>query len=101
MRFKNYHIPGLFDDFADADNLELGDSIGSMTHEEGCKHRIPTKEEIHYLIAIGAVKPGDTSFWSSSVYSDSRCYAWIFYGGDGGVSNGYRYYDIAVRCVRR
>jgi hypothetical protein len=63
--------------------------------------RLMTKDEIHYLIAVGVLREGDTSFWSSSVFSNYRSNAWQFDGSDGTVEYNSRNYPYAVRCVRR
>ena len=41
----------------------------------------------------------DQWYWSASVYSDVRSYAWLFYGDDGDVSSVNRHGTIAARCV--
>lgn len=63
--------------------------------------RLLTREEIHLLIETGYLKKGDTTFWSSSVVSSGRTYAWAFYGFDGNVSVGVQSGARAVRCVGR
>jgi hypothetical protein len=99
--FKNPKLQNLFAEFSDCDELELGDNIGEMKHEDACKHRIPTKEELHYLIACGGLKLGDKDCWSSSVNSDYRDSAWNFYGNFGYVGNNSRSGPYGVRCVGR
>jgi hypothetical protein len=99
--FKNPKLQNLFAEFSDCDELEIGDSIGEMTHEDACKHRIPTKEELHYLIACGGLKLGDKDCWSSSVVSIFRDGAWVFIGYGGVVSSYGRGSPYGVRCVGR
>ena len=99
--FKNPKLPNLFIEFADCDELELGDSIGEINHEDACKHRIPTKEELHYLIACSVLKQGDKACWSSSVVSYYRDYAWVFSGKYGSVNFNIRNFPYGVRCVGR
>jgi hypothetical protein len=43
----------------------------------------------------------DNYFWSASVYSVNREYAWSFNGSYGSVYYGNRSYGLVVRCVGR
>ena len=64
---------------------------------------IPTRDEIAVAIANGLLEviPGMTSFWSASVVSYYRGYAWSFYEDNGLVDTINRYYGYGVRCVGR
>jgi hypothetical protein len=107
MLFKNPKIGGLFDEFKDSDVLELADSVGEMTFDQtaAClkkaNTRLPTKEELHFLVSIGVLKQGDKDCWSSSVNSVTRDTAWVFYGYYGYVDSLSRITPLGVRCVGR
>jgi hypothetical protein len=77
------------------------DEAKKYTSDHGV--RSMTKEEIHYLIAVGVLKAGDKSFWSSSVVSGNRSYAWLFLGSIGSVNSDYFRHNVfcAVRCIGR
>jgi len=61
--------------------------------------RLLTKEEIHFLISVGVLKEKDTTFWSSSVLSYNRNYAWQFYGYNGDVNINFRKSTCKVRLI--
>jgi len=61
--------------------------------------RLLTKEEIHFLISVGVLKRGDSSFWSSSVVSNGHNGAWQFYGYDGFVDGNVRNLTYGVRLI--
>lgn len=63
--------------------------------------RLMTKEEVHYLIAIGVLQEGDKSFWSSSVYASCSNNAWAFNGSIGTIYNDFHFSTYNVRCVGR
>ena len=54
------------------------------------------------MLASRILKQGDPSFWSSSVLSYGRAFAWSFNGNYGYVdSDNARLYPYGVRCVAR
>jgi hypothetical protein len=69
--------------------------------------RLPTRRDYLQAYANGMayVLPGflNTSFWTASVYSGDRSYAWFFgaYGGGMYLSYGNRDYGNSVQCVGR
>lgn len=62
--------------------------------------RLPTSEEIQAAIDSGFLKRKMKSFWSSSVHPDFPVKAFFFFGLDGSVSFGNRYFYGSVRCLR-
>ena len=67
--------------------------------------RLPTIEEFRQAEKEGIRKKfsdfQDKYFWSSSVSSDYRDFAWFFYGSVGYTYDYYRSYVVSVRCVGR
>lgn len=63
--------------------------------------RLMTKEEIHYLIAIGVLQKGDKSFWSLSVYASYSDNAWAFNGSIGTTCIDFYFSVYNMRCVGR
>lgn len=67
--------------------------------------RLPTRADYMQAEVNGLrhVLPnlGEESLWSASVNSDSRGYAWFFFGSSGIVSVNLRYVSYSVRCVGR
>ena len=94
-----------------------------MSHADAvayCKKldkRLPTTRELFDFCAAGVTEPnygpsfqsgkypatarcwGKMLFWSASVDSYDRSYAWLFNGNYGHVSNGNRNKTVGVRCV--
>jgi hypothetical protein len=67
-------------------------------------NRLPTRDEIDTGIEHGMLEViynPEKSFWSASVFSYDREFAWIFNGGYGYVYLDYRDLGFAVRCVGR
>jgi hypothetical protein len=97
----------LFPEFDNPDEIHLLPSAGYMTYDDAMKYaadngtRLPTKEELNYLIAVGKLKAGDGDMWSSSVNSFFRDNAWYFYSYYGSVSSDVRSDTIGARCVGR
>jgi hypothetical protein len=97
----------LFPEYDNPDEITLLPQEGVMNYDDAMKHaetaglRLPTKEELHYLLAVGKLEQGDQDYWSSSVNSNNRDYAWFFGGFHGYVSNNNRFYTTGVRCVAR
>lgn len=75
---------------------------GSLSIADNVIWKLPSIDD--YKLAdvngIRKVLPNmDFNFWSSSSDSDSRYYAWGFYGGTGSMGNDSRVYTSSVRCV--
>lgn len=64
---------------------------------------IPTRDEITVAISNGLLEvlPNAESFWSASVFSYNRRFAWVFYGTDGFVNYYPRSSGFGVRCCGR
>lgn len=86
----------------------LKDEEGFFTYDEAMKRfgaQLPTIEE--YILAKDhgcreVLKFKQKWYWSASVYSNVRAYAWIFHGAHGNVGYAYRSRSgYAVRCVGR
>jgi hypothetical protein len=97
----------LFPEYDAPAEIKLLPQAGDMTHDAAIEYakttgyRLPTMDEIHYLIAVGKLKAGDSDCWSSSVISGYRGDAWFFYGDFGSVSFSNRSFTYGVRCVGR
>lgn len=76
--------------FDEAQNLLVNDDA-----------RLLTKEEILYLLAVGVLKQGDENFWSASVVSFDRAFAWYFNGYSGNVSLSSHTNELVVRTISR
>jgi hypothetical protein len=97
----------LFPEYDNPDEITLLPQEGVMNYDDAMKFaetsglRLPTKEELHYLLAVGKLEQGDRDCWSSSVNSSYRGGAWIFYGINGYVNFNSRNGTNSVRCVAR
>ena len=86
---------------------QLQDESGCYTHQEALDKfgdKLPTTEEFEIAESHGCrevLKFAKQWYWSASVCSFYRAYAWIFNGALGNVSLNNRSLNIAVRCVGR
>jgi hypothetical protein len=84
--------------------------IVAVQHCKGMGLRLPHVQELFDFCAAGTPRIGSEysnnrckgqNFWSASVVSYDRDYAWLFYGVNGGTDYDSldRYYSGGVRCV--
>ena len=90
------------------DGVDYYDSKKDMTHQDAlglaAKYglRVLERWELSKLFDESEEfrkSLGDQWYWSASVFSSARVGAWLFGGGSGGVSYGYRVNSGCVRCV--
>jgi hypothetical protein len=103
-------VPSIEQDFTKVvvDGITYYDSKKDVTHRDALdlaeKHGLRVMEswETHKLFIESEEFRESLDgkwYWSASVNSDSRDYAWQFSGLYGSVNYNYRYYNYGVRCV--
>jgi hypothetical protein len=102
VRFTNPKIVGLFNEFQDCDELELTEYSGYTAFEEAIEYRLPTKDELHFLIAARVTRDLRGFVWSSTVVESDLPSVWIFDSNFNNLDICRRDCDqIGVRCIVR